>query len=164
MNHAQSMTRTQEATVQQNALQAAMLKASNEAAAKASNVTPIDKNQMVAIVPRVGILGEQLAFLPNTVNYDAGTIEYWNMKKGQKPQVAPLEFYKVSKPVDDKTVSAHISGAFAKEFGHQHILSRERLVKRTVQRDNEGNANTVDVEAYKERLIASITKAIRETM
>ena len=159
MNH-QPQTAVQASHSVQSSLQAAMLKASNEAAAKAPNVTPIDKNQMVAIVPRVGILGEQLAFLPNTVNYEAGTIEYWNMKKGQKPQVAPLEFYKVSKPVDDKTVSAHISGAFAKEFGHQHILSRERLVKRTVQRDNEGNANTVDIENFKSRLKAAIIKAI----
>lgn len=156
----QAQTTAQQSTTQQNALQAAMLKASNEAAVKASNVTPIDKNQMVAIVPRVGILGEQLAFLPNTVNYDKGTIEYWNMKKGQKPQVAPLEFYKVSKPVDDKSVAAHISGAFAKEFGHQHILSRERLVKRTVGRDTEGNANTVDIENFKSRLKAAIIKAI----
>lgn len=160
------LTRTQESQIQQGALQQAMLKA-NEQHKVASNVQPINQKDasLVSIVPRLSVLGEPLVFLPASVNYEANTIDFWDGKKGSKVRTAPLEFYKISKPFDaDRTEdSAKLGASFAKEFGHALIHSRQRLVKQSsLQRDAEGKASQVDIEDFKKRLIAAVTKAVNE--
>lgn len=155
------MTRTQEVTTQQTAMQAAIKAASDKQ--QASNVQNIKDSTLVSIVPRLSVLGEPLVFLPASVDYDANTIDFWDGKKGSKLRTAPIEFYRISKPYENQEDSGKLSGMFAKEFGHSLVHARQRLVKNgKLQRDNEGKANAIDIEDYKKRLLAAITKAINE--
>lgn len=161
-----AQTTHQAVTTQQNALQAALGRANEKANEKSNNVAPITatgKDSVVSIVPRSTILGERLVFLPASVDYEKSTIDYWDMKKGSKLRSAPLEFYRMSKPLDDQEEAVSIGSAFAKEFGHAHIHSRQRLVKKgSLERADDGSVNKRELDAWKQKLISEITRVIME--
>lgn len=137
--------------------------------AQANNTQANNANVMgahvVSIIPRTDLLGHNVLFLADTHNREAGTIQYWDGKKGNKPQQAPVEFYKSTKPIKGEEDAKKLMQDFSQEFGVKEFIPRQRLVKESaLPRSAEGSISADDIEAYKTRLIAAITKAIKETV
>ena len=152
MNTAQSMTRNQEVTVQQNSLQAALVRASNDAAAKVDKAAPTTQSvskDLQAVIGRVTVLGEQLLFIVDTHTKNAdGTerIKYWTQGSNHLRD-APIEFYKQSRPLDQESAQKLV-GSYGKAMKVQHLLVRQRLVKEQVaKRDEDGS---ISLEAQNE--------------
>lgn len=148
----------------QAAIHAANILATEKQAAPVNKNTQPAVANAPAIVPRRDLLGNRILFLADTQNREAGTIQYWDGKKGSKAGTAPLEFYKSTKPIESEEDVKKLVQDFSKEFGQKEVILRQRLIKESVlARDSEGKADKTDVDAYKIKLVAAITKAIMET-
>lgn len=162
MNH-QPQTATQASNSVQSSLQAAMLRASNEAAAKSApvtNVAPINAAKLKAVVVRRDLLGSTLVFdVDSHVKTPEGEfIDYFD---GKGMKTAPIQYYHVAKPVTADIAAKTVEG-YAKTMKLAQVHIRQRLVKNLVNRDEQGNGNTVDIDNFKAKLLAAITKAIQE--
>lgn len=126
-----------------------------------NNVTNIDAD-IPRIVVRQGLRGELYVFFVDSEDRAAGTIELFDVAAGKaEKEVVKVEFYKqATRPVDGPEKDKAIK-AVTKTFNVSRVISRSRLVKEgSLGRDDEGKANTVDVDAFKQRLIEAVTKAI----
>jgi len=138
------------------------------AALHSANLLAIEKASVQApmIVVRQDLLGNRYVFLVDTHDRVNNTIKFWDGKKGSKPADAPIQFYKGTTPIENEEIRKKLIQDFSKEFGHKEIVVRQRLVKfsAAMERDEQGQAATVDVNDFKTRLLAAITKAINETL
>lgn len=129
-----------------------------------NNVQANNVNALPAVIARTDLLGHNVLFLADTHNRENDTIQYWDGKKGSKPTQAPIAFYHSTKPVQKAEDATKLVQDFSKETGAKEVIVRQRLVKESsLRRTPEGGVAPDDLNAYKERLIAAITKAIRET-
>jgi hypothetical protein len=160
MNQAQPMTKMQESNVVHGAIAHALAKASKAAEMQnnASASTPT-QGKMKSIVVRKDRLGNFVVFDIDThaKNEQGEFIDAWD---GKSVKSAPIDYYKIAtKPVSTEE-SAKVSSDYAKAFKLTHVHVRQRLEKNKIHGDNEGKANTVDIEDFKTRLKAAIIKAI----
>jgi hypothetical protein len=150
----------------QGAMASAILSANKEAEQKAAapkQNTPA-LGTAPAIVPRKDLLGNHILFLADEQDTEAGTIKYWDGKKGSKPSTAPIEFYRSTKPMDNEQDVQKLVQGYSKETNQKEFLLRKRLIKETVlNRDVQGKSEKTDIDAYKQKLIAALTKAIMES-
>ena len=161
---------TQNANVANNpALQGAMANAILEANKAMEQQAPAKKvaqpivGTAPAIVPRKDLLNNNILFLADTQNRDDNSIQYWDGKKGSQPTSVSLAFYKSTKPIESEEEVKKLVQDFSKQFGKKEVILRQRLIKESVlNRDADGKAEKTDVDAYKQKLIAAITKAIME--
>jgi hypothetical protein len=129
-----------------------------------SNVSSIDAD-IPRIVVRQDVRGKQYVFFVDSEDRAAGTIEMFDVSTGKaEKETVKVEFYKqATKPVENVKEKDKAVEAVIKTFGVSRVIVRARLVKEgSLQQDEEGKANTVDVAAWKQRLIAAVTKAIME--
>lgn len=168
------MTRNQEQQVVQGAVAAALAKATNEANAKAhSNVAHIIKanspqaaahHELPALIPRTDLLNQDVIFLANTLDRDAETIQYYDMKKGSKPTTVSTAYYKSTRPVKDPARISQMVQQYSKEFGTKEVILRERLVKSSaaVERGDDGSVSKESLDEWKNKLVQALTKVIME--
>ena len=130
----------------------------------ANNVEQMDAD-IPRIVVREGLRGEKLVFFVDSET-PQGTIEMYDTAspKAEKEVVKVLFYKQATGPIKDVKEKDKVVSAVVKAFNFPRIILRERLVKENskIQQDDNGKANTVDLNDYKEKLIAAITKAIRE--
>jgi hypothetical protein len=129
-----------------------------------SNVSSIDAD-IPRIVVRQDVRGKQYVFFVDSEDRAAGTIEMFDVSTGKaEKETVKVEFYKqATKPVENVKEKDKAVEAVIKTFGVQRVIVRARLVKEgSLQQDDEGKSNNVDVDAFKKRLIAAVTKAIME--
>lgn len=165
--HAVPMTRNQEVAVQQGALQQAILKATTEAANKsAPTILPAQaaaNHNIPMVIPRVDLLLNRVVFLANTLDRDAETVQYMDLKKGGKPQTASLAYYKSTKPVKENADAIKMVNEFAKHTGTKELVMRERLIKASApERANDGSVSKESLDEWKNKLVAALTKVILE--
>jgi hypothetical protein len=137
-----------------NAMKAAgALKGSKDVVANAPSMT--------SVVFRKDRINNFYTFLPETQDRKGGTVQMWDGKKGSKPFPVDTLFYKTTVPVEDEAVPGLVE-RFTKEFGVKQVVLRKRLFKESIQRDDEGKVEKVDIEDYKARLKVALIKAIDE--
>jgi len=149
----------------QTAMSAALHSANIENIVKAGEAKSTDQLDSPALVCRVDLLGAKIVFLANSQDRTAGTIKFWGGKKGDKTLVtAPIDFYKSTRVIENEESVKKLVQDFSTTFGHKTVILRQRLVKSSVlDRDEGGNTNSVNVDEYKQKLIAAITKAILDS-
>ena len=131
----------------------------------AANIQQIEKESKPdpMIVLRRDLLNNKYIFLVDSHNRSTNTISFLDGKKGSKPVEAPIQFYHNTLPIESEDERKALVNFYTKETGAKTVHLRQRLVKSSVlERDEDGKGNTVDVDAYKQKLIAAITKAILE--
>lgn len=147
-----------------DAVLTAAVQALHDGAPAPSNVEQMDAD-IPRIVVREGLRGEKLVFFVDSETPD-GTIEMYDTSSGKaEKEVVKVLFYKqATGPIKDIKEKDKVVSAVVKAFNFPRVILRERLVKETsrIQQDDSGKAATVDLNSYKEKLIAAITKAIRE--
>lgn len=149
----------------QGQMAAAILNANKEMEAKQTESKHTPNTPVPAIVVRKDLLGNRILFLADTQDLATGSIQYWDGKKGSKPATAPIEFYKSTKPIENGEEVKKLVQDYSKEFQQKEVVLRQRLIKSTVlNRDEQGNTEKVNVDDYKQRLLAAVTKAINETL
>lgn len=121
-----------------------------------------------AVVVRRTVLGDVILFRADKEDREKGTIEYFDGKKGSQMQVAPLEFYRQTKPAEQEEVRRMVA-TFAKQFGFKDatIHVRARLQKESVMRKADANIPGDEQASHKEladKLIAGISKAIYQAL
>jgi hypothetical protein len=116
-----------------------------------------------AVVFRKDLLNNRVAFLADTQNREADTIQYWDGKKGSKPTEVSMQYYKSTKPIESQEEVTKFVQDFSKEFGTKELVVRQRLLKSSVlDRDSEGKVDKTEIEAWKQKLLSSLTKIIME--
>jgi hypothetical protein len=156
-----SMTRTQEVTLQQNALQAAMARASNDKAPDIAKTPQTNVTDLPLLIVREDLLGHYAVFLANTLDREKDQLSYWDLKKGSKPIAVSTAYYRSTKPVKDKAIVAKIVEQYSKEFGAKSVVLRERLIKEgSMPRDEVGGVNSESIEDFKARFRAAIDKML----
>lgn len=160
MNQAQPMTKTQESNVLQGAVAAAMLKANKDH--QATGATATFSNVIPSVIPRTDLLNQDVIFLAHTLDREAETIQYWDMKKGSKPTTVGTAYYKSTRPVKDPQKVTQMVQTFSKEFGTKEVILRERLVKSSMDRAEDGNVNSESIEDFKARFRNAIEKMLAE--
>ena len=161
-----AMTHNQEVSTQQNALQAAMLKASKDM----EKATPITVNtlskELQSVIGRVTVLGEHLLFIVDTHTKDdekGERIKYWTHGSNALRD-APAEFYKQSKPLDKESTQKLVM-AYGKAMKVQHLVVRQRLVKETAaQRQDDGSISKEAQEAWKEATKSKMKAAFNKAL
>jgi len=116
------------------------------------------------LVCRRTLLNEKIVFIAESQDRLKNTIDFWSGKKGDKTlTTAPLEFYKSTKPLEtDEDVKALVQ-SYSTTFKVSSVILRQRLVKESsIKQDDAGNTNTVNVDDFKQKLIAALTKAVME--
>lgn len=129
----------------------------------ANNVTHIDP-ETPRVVIRSDARSKLYAFFVDSENRTAGTLDMIDLSSGNaEKEVVNVSFYKqATMPVADDARDKAVA-KLTKLLNVPRLIVRSRLVKEgSLNRDDEGKSNTVDIEAFKKRLIASITKAILE--
>lgn len=117
------------------------------------------------LVCRKTLLNERVVFIAETQNREENTISFWAGKKGDKTLVkAPLEFYRSTKPCDSEEDVKRLVQDYTSTFKVSSVIIRQRLVKEgSIKADDSGHTNTVNVDEYKKKLIAALTKTIMES-
>lgn len=117
------------------------------------------------IVVRKGLRGELYAFFVDSEDRQAGKIELLDVsaKKTEK-ELVDVSFYKqATKPVETDDEKDTVVKAVSKALNVPRVITRARLVKEgSLGRDDEGKTSTIDIEAFKDKLINALVKAIRE--
>ena len=165
--NAAPMTKSQEQAVVQGAMQQAILRA-NEASSTKGTATILPANTAAVnhnipmVIPRIDLLLNRVVFLANTLDRDAETIQYMDLKKGKK-ETASLAYYKSTTPVKESSDAIKMVNEFAKTTGAKELVMRERLVKASApERKEDGSVSANDLTEWKQKLIAALTKTILE--
>lgn len=116
------------------------------------------------LVCRKTLLNERIVFIAESQDREANTIQFWAGKKGDKTlTTAPLEFYRSTKPVGSEEDVKALVQAYSTTFKVSSVIVRQRLVKESsLKQDEAGNTNAVNVDEFKQKLIAALTKAVME--
>lgn len=171
MNHQpQSMTRNQEQNVVQGAVAAALAKATNEAAVKSNSnvahILPANASNTATgipmLVPRVDLLGTKILVLADSLDTEADTVKYYDLKKGSKPHTVSAAYYRSTKRLTEQSEIVKLANEFSKATGVKELIMRERLVKigSSVERTEEGGVSANDLLEWKNKLISEITRVI----
>lgn len=131
---------------------------------------------MDAIIVRRDVQGKLVVFFPDSYSKTENKIQYYSGEDGPKKVESSADYYFTSKPADENEIK-EMSAKFAKDFNSKEILIRRRLIKEHVMARNTEHFNADAAEggrtaeemreqqkAFAEKLIAAVTKAIREAI
>lgn len=119
---------------------------------------PVELGDVPAIVPRIDLLQNRVLFLVKTENIETGEISYFNVKDGTI-NVAPVEYYRSTKPVEEDDVISKMVNQFMSKTGSKNVILRKRLIKNhMLERDSEGKVDAKGLDA----LQASLLKAVKQ--
>lgn len=171
------MNTNQNANVQNNqaqgAVAAAMMEANKafEAKNNKNTVQKFDDGHIptASVVVRRTVLGDIVLFRADKEDREKGTIEYFDGKKGSQMQVAPIEFYKQTKPVENPEDTRKMVAGFAKQFGMKDsaIHVRARLQKESVMRKADpavAGDEKASQKEFADKLLAAIHKAVYDAL
>lgn len=162
MNH-QPQTAAQSSVTQQNALQAALARASNDKVQSITKVptTVTPSKDLQAVIGRQTVLGEKILFIVDThvKNADGNErISFWT-KGLNHLKDAPVLFYRQSTPLDQEETQKLVAD-YAKHMKVQNLIVRQRLVKETVaKRDEDGSISLEAQNEWKETMKAKFKAA-----
>lgn len=136
----------------------------NTNAAPGNNIAPVPAaNPMQSLVLRKDMLGNKYAFLPETEDREAKTVQMWDGKKGSKPIPVDVRFYKTTLPMENNEDIQEFVKAYSSTFGLKQIHIRKRMIKSGIlERDDSGSVAQNDLTAWKEKLKAALIKAVDE--
>lgn len=129
-------------------------KAAEKPAETPNNV--VEMGDIPAIVPRIDLLGNRVLFLVKTQNPDTGEIHYYNLKDGTV-NVAPVEYYRSTNPVEQEDVISKMVNQFMSKTGSKNVILRKRLIKgHVLERDEDGKVDAKSVDTLKDNLLKAL--------
>jgi hypothetical protein len=125
----------------------------------ASNVSPISAAKMKSIVVRKDILGSVVVFdVDSHVKREDGEfIDYWD---GKSTKVAPVDYYRKSTRPVEMDEAKKVMEQYMKANKLQQAHLRSRLEKNRFESESQGKAETVDINAFLDKLQDALIKTI----
>lgn len=145
----------------------AVLKATKESEEKMKEKEIVVSGEIPSIVVRKDVLGHNFLFRADKEDRTKGVIEYWDGKKGSQMQVAPIEFYRNTKPIESDEEVKKLVQDFSRQFGYKNFNLRARLMKESVMRKADPAKEGDDKAARKEfadKLVSALTKAVYQAL
>lgn len=127
----------------------------------------VENTDAPLIIPCVDLLGNKIVVMADSLDTEKNTVQFYNLKQGNKPQTIDAAYYKSAKKIKDKTEVTKLVQDFSKATGVKSVVLRERLVKESARRQADVNKPGDAAAANKEfadKLISAITVAINKAL